>query len=126
MSVIEHWPDDKPLTLYRYGAEWTSVSRGYPHQDADAKVEVVPFTDTQGAVAALEACKAEAKQHKDAYTAMREENGILRNQLKGAVDRISAAVKELNEAMGSGTSIDWPDDARYVIAHVAQTLGEQS
>lgn len=54
MGVMRHWPDDKPLTLYRYGTEWTSVERGYPHQDADAKVEVEPSTTTQGAVEALE------------------------------------------------------------------------
>lgn len=50
MGVMRHWPDDKPLTLYRYGTEWTSVERGYPHQDADTKVEVEPSTTTQGAV----------------------------------------------------------------------------
>jgi hypothetical protein len=32
-------------------------------------------------LATLEACKAEAKRHKDAYLAMREENGILRRGL---------------------------------------------
>jgi hypothetical protein len=49
----------------------------------DAPVEVVPADQLTGAVAALEACRAQAKQHKDAYLAMREENGILRQLLAG-------------------------------------------
>jgi hypothetical protein len=29
--------DVEPITMYRYGDEWTSVERGYPHQDADER-----------------------------------------------------------------------------------------
>lgn len=29
----------KPMTMYRYGADWTSAERGYPHQDADERAE---------------------------------------------------------------------------------------
>ncbi|WP_028058354.1 hypothetical protein [Candidatus Solirubrobacter pratensis] len=29
----------EPVTMYRYGDEWTSVERGYPHQDADERAE---------------------------------------------------------------------------------------
>jgi hypothetical protein len=41
--------------------------------------------------AKVEALRDEAKQHKDAYLAMREENGILRQQLQGAVDAFDSA-----------------------------------
>lgn len=84
MSVIERWTlmfsNDGPT----FAVEGHDV-RAFPELARLAVVDVESYDalaeQLQGAVAALEACKAEAKQHKDAYLAMREENGILRQRL---------------------------------------------
>jgi hypothetical protein len=37
---------------------------------------------------------------------------------------IRRALSILNEAMMDPASLDWPNDARFVIAHAAQTLSD--
>jgi hypothetical protein len=71
-----------PIILAEREAIWLERLR-----KADERYDIVSarHLDTQrqfrAAVEALEACKTEAKRHKDAYLAMREENGILRREL---------------------------------------------
>jgi hypothetical protein len=86
MSVIERGGEHQPPEYIerKVCGECGIVPPYCDHDRAKLLVErYVPEQQLQGAVKALEACRAQAKQHKDAYLAMREENGILRQLLAG-------------------------------------------
>jgi hypothetical protein len=96
MSAIEHCPECEAAWERGHKAGRAfMVAQGHDTWK-DMHAVVVEQKDAlaeqlAGAVAALEACRAQAKQHKDAYLAMREENGIIRQQLRGAVDTLREA-----------------------------------